>query len=215
MKLNFKSLLHKSSILLTTLGLSSLASIGYASNFSYSQIHLQAGYANYDKPIVVSHNQGSDNYKNLPFINLGISYQNPTGIIFSASTTQAKNKTNYSQLTTQGHSAKIGYAFGVFEVSDLYVMLGQYWNQAKACDKQQCQTGNDQNQGIDLGGRTWIGKRTELAANYRVNGIFDDKNVNSFTLQTAYWLTRHSQLTLGLNTQSERLAAVAGLRFSF
>ncbi|WFE68543.1 hypothetical protein P8S54_10090 [Thiomicrospira sp. R3] len=83
------------------------------------------------------------------------------------------NITNYSQLTTQRHSAKIGYAFGVFEVSevsDLYVMLGQYLNQAKACDKQQCQTLNDQNQGIDLGGATWIGKRTELAANYRVNG---------------------------------------------
>lgn len=190
---------------------------GYSSsNFSYTQAHLQGGYLYFDKPISVVHNDGVDQYRYLPLLNIALSYQNTAGIIFSASGTQASDDTSFSKFNTQSQNVKIGYAWGVMQSSDLYMMLGQYWNQVKACSPALCRKLNEQNQGLDFGGRTWIGKRMELAANYRTNGIFDSKNTASnFTVQSAYWINRHSQLTLSLNTNSDTVAATAGLRFSY
>ncbi|UQB41318.1 hypothetical protein JX580_06340 [Thiomicrospira microaerophila] len=190
---------------------------GYSSsNFSYTQAHLQGGYLYFDNPLNITHNDGVDKYRYLPLLNISLSYQNTYGIIFSASGTQASDDTSYTKFNLQSQSAKIGYAWGVKQSSDVYMMLGQYWNQAKACGLQTCLKESEQNQGLDFGGRTWIGKRVELAGNYRVNYIFDSKStINSFTLQSAYWINRHSQLTLSLNTSPDIMTATAGLRFSY
>lgn len=184
-------------------------------NFNYNQLQAQFGLAKFDPAIQISHNQSRDEYTTLPIWGLSASYQNRYGLIFSASHTQGNLATDNTSIQTSGYGFKVGYAIGVRQQLDIYGHLGQFYNQAEACNQIDCARVNKQSQGVDFGFRAGAYYWLEWGMNLRSQGIFSETETHSLGAHSAIWIDRHSSLAANLLISEESYAMTLGYRFAF
>ena len=185
------------------------------SNFNYSQLQTQFGFAFFDDAFLIQHDTRTDEYSTLQIWGLGLSYQTEPGLIVTLNTTQGQNSTEFTKLRSQAYSAKLGYAIGVRRNWDVYAHLGQYLSRAQACNQLDCNRVEQTNLGYDFGFRAGAKNWFEWGMNLNTIGFLEAEETSTLGVYAAFWIDRYSSLTSTVIRNADTSAITLGYRFSF